>query len=88
MSGNFQRKRAGREDWGFGLPLLWKRHQRVGAVVLCSLLLPVFIETSQLFIGRQVDVDDLILNFLGGCLGAGIYAALKKACPRVQELAV
>lgn len=73
--------------WGFGLVLLWKRKQTCCSVVLHSLLLPVFIETSQLFIGRNVDVDDLILNFAGGCLGAGLYFVLRKAVPGMEKLA-
>lgn len=66
--------------WGFGIVLLRKRNRHIGSVMGYSLLLPLFIETSQLFIGRSVDVDDLILNFAGGCLGAGIYFLLKRKC--------
>lgn len=73
--------------WGFGLVLLWKRKQTFWSVILHSFLLPVFIETSQLFIGRNVDVDDLILNFAGGCLGAGLYFVLRKAVPGMEKLA-
>ncbi|WP_084110376.1 VanZ family protein [Desulfosporosinus lacus] len=32
----------------------------------------------QLFKGRSTDIDDLILNTLGGLLGFLIYAAIKK----------
>lgn len=73
--------------WGFGLVLLWKRKQKVLSVVLHSLALPVFIETCQLFIGRSVDVDDLILNFAGGCLGAVLYLVVRKLAPGVVKLA-
>ncbi len=73
--------------WGFGLPLLWKRFQSVWAVMAASLLLTVFIETSQLFIGRSVDVDDIILNFLGGCGGGLFYLLNKKLFPGIKELA-
>ena len=66
--------------WGFGIVLLWKRNRHIGSIMGYSLLLPLFIETSQLFIGRSVDVDDLILNFAGGCLGASIYFLLKRKC--------
>lgn len=59
--------------WGFGLTLLWKKNRSLPRVILFSVALPVLIEFSQLFIGRSVDVDDLILNFAGGCLGAGVY---------------
>ncbi|MDE6169099.1 MAG: VanZ family protein, partial [Acetatifactor sp.] len=64
--------------WGFGLVYLWPKNRRIWIVAMYSLALPVFIESCQLFIGRNVDVDDLILNFTGGCLGAGIYRLLKR----------
>ena len=73
--------------WGFGLVLLWKKKQRVFSVVLHSLALPVFIETCQLFIGRNVDVDDLILNFAGGCLGAILYFVVRRLAPDLGKLA-
>ena len=73
--------------WGFGLVLLWKRKQRFLSVVLHSLALPVFIESWQLFIGRWVDVDDIILNFTGGCLGAALYFAVRKRAPDLAKLA-
>ncbi len=73
--------------WGFGLMLLWKRKQKVLSVAAHSLALPVFIETCQLFIGRSVDVDDLILNFVGGCLGAALYFAARKRIPGMEKLA-
>jgi len=59
--------------WGFGLVLLWEKNRNIRSVTAYSLLLPLFIEASQLFIGRSVDVDDVILNFAGSCLGAGVY---------------
>lgn len=73
--------------WGFGLPLLWKKQQKVFWVARNAFLLPVFIETCQLFIGRGVDVDDLILNFAGGSIGAALYFALRKAFPSMGRLA-
>lgn len=65
--------------WGFGLTLLWKNNRSLFRVILFSLALPVLIESCQLFIGRSVDVDDLILNFAGGCLGAGAYFAGRRS---------
>lgn len=73
--------------WGFGLTLLWKKNQRIWLVALYSLGLTVFIESVQLFIGRSVDVDDLILNFVGSCLGAGVCHVLRKKFPGLAELA-
>lgn len=74
--------------WGFGLTLLWKKNQRIWIIALYSLGLTVMIETIQLFIGRSVDVDDLILNFTGSCLGAGVCHILRKKFPRLNELSM
>lgn len=73
--------------WGFGLPLLWKKRQSLFSSVLFSALLPLFIETVQLFIQRSVDVDDLILNFAGGMLGAAGYVLIRKKIPGIDKLA-
>ena len=59
--------------WGFFLPLIWKRFRSFFPVAGMCLLLTCFIESTQLFIGRTVDVDDLILNFLGSLCGAGLW---------------
>lgn len=74
--------------WGFGLPLLWKKRQSLFSAVLFSALLPVFIETTQLFIGRSVDIDDLILNFTGSMIGAGLYFLVRKRAVRIDHFAV
>ncbi len=54
---------------GFCLPLLWKRWQGVLRVTLVSMLLSCTIEFLQIFVYRSVDIDDVILNTLGGLLG-------------------
>lgn len=72
--------------WGFGLMLLWRKKRTLPSVILYSLALPVFIETCQLFIGRSVDVDDLILNFIGGGLGAAAFFAIRRIAPAADRL--
>ena len=59
--------------WGFFLPLLWKRFRRFFPIAGMCLGLTCFIECTQLFIGRTVDVDDLLLNFCGSMVGAGLW---------------
>ena len=73
--------------WGLGLPLLWKKFRSPWKVALMSLFLPVCIEFIQLFVGRTVDVDDVILNFTGGILGGLIYLVLRFLFPKADELA-
>ena len=59
--------------WGFGLVLLWEGNRRPLRVAGLSLAITLFIEVCQLFIGRAVDIDDIILNFLGSILGAAVW---------------
>ena len=59
--------------WGFFLPLLWRRFRGFLRMTGMSLALTLFIEGTQLFIRRMVDVDDLILNFAGSMCGAGLW---------------
>lgn len=72
---------------GLGLPLLWKRWQKAGRMLAVGALVPIGIECAQLFIGRSVDVDDVLLNLLGILLGYGVYRLLRKAAPKVAKLA-
>lgn len=73
--------------WGFGIVLLWKKNQTIWRVIELSFLLTAFIEINQLFIDRSVDVDDLILNFIGGCIGALLYFLIRKRIPQIEDLA-
>ena len=74
--------------WGFGLLLLWKKNRKLWRLVVLSALLPILIETSQLFIGRHVDVDDFILNFTGGILGGFLFWLLARLFPKLRTAAL
>ena len=74
--------------WGFGLMLLWKKNRSLWRNLWFSAMLPVMIECSQLFIGRQVDVDDFLLNFLGGFLGGMLFWILSGICPKLRTAAL
>lgn len=73
---------------GIFLPLLFRNLQtgrRVGAVVG---LLSLCVEILQLFTATgQFDVDDVILNTLGGLAGYGIFRAVCATILRRQETA-
>lgn len=64
---------------GFLLPLLWKRFEKIWAVLLCCLSISLSIEIIQLSISlRATDVDDLIMNALGGIAGYFVYALIRR----------
>ena len=50
--------------------------RRFGGIFLMSFLSSLSIEVVQHFIGRSFDIDDVILNVVGGVLGFLIYIAL------------
>ncbi len=59
---------------GIYLPLLYKKINNFFAVFLVSLLVSLAIECLQLATRyRSADVDDVILNTAGGCIGFLIY---------------
>lgn len=49
--------------------------------ILLSFGLSLLIEFFQLFVSRGTDVDDLILNTLGGLLGHGVFRLLRRVSP-------
>lgn len=50
--------------------------KRIGLVCILTLIATATIELTQMSIGRTFDIDDIILNLLGGILGCIIYIAL------------
>ena len=63
---------------GFLPPLLWRRWRHFWAAVALSAGVSCLIEFLQLFLGRSVDVDDVILNTLGGLLGYVLFCFIPK----------
>lgn len=63
--------------FGFLLPLVTERRMHTGKVFISSFLLSLCAETIQLLSRTGAfDVDDLILNTIGGVLGYWCYAVL------------
>jgi len=48
-------------------------------------LISLFIETTQIFLPRATDVDDLIMNTLGGLIGYILYLLVKKRFPQFSN---
>lgn len=58
------------------------------SILLLSLLISSTIETTQLLIGRVFDVDDIILNVVGGVVGFAVYklfSILKEHLPALYS---
>ena len=54
------------------IKIVCKKTNMVITVIYC-LLTSLSIESIQYFIGRAFDIDDIILNFIGGILGCVLY---------------
>ena len=63
--------------YGFFITYYLKLEKSYPALLL-SLLISITIETTQLLIGRVFDIDDIILNIIGGTLGFYICYPLYK----------
>lgn len=62
----------------FLIVVLWPKWCKIWRILLFSIFVPAGIEFIQLFIGRAVDVDDVILNFTGFSLGFIIGSIVNK----------
>lgn len=63
---------------GFFLPLLYKNYNNIGKVALNGFILSLFIELIQMFGMGVTDINDLITNTVGTCLGYVIYKLISK----------
>ena len=61
------------------------RPKRSYVIMFLVLVASVSIEWVQMAIGRVFDVDDILLNFLGGMLGYFLYAMLVKVADSLPE---
>jgi glycopeptide antibiotics resistance protein len=65
---------------GFILPVVSSKLRKCWRTLLLIIIFVVCIETFQYFIGRSADIDDLIMNTLGGLIGYGIYVGINNCC--------
>lgn len=67
--------------FGFFLPLLYKKYYHIKTVVLTGFLFSLSVEIVQMFGWGSTDINDLITNTVGACLGYFVYYLLSKALP-------
>ena len=53
------------------------KHKNIIIVLLFVALTSLGIETTQMYIGRSFDIDDIILNFVGGLFGYIVFLIIK-----------
>lgn len=58
---------------GFFLPLLYKKYNRIGRIVFIGFLFSLAVELVQMFGIGATDINDLITNTVGVCLGYVVY---------------
>lgn len=68
--------------FGFFLPLLYKKYQCIKTVALTGSLFSLSVEIVQMFGWGSTDINDLITNTVGVCLGYLVYYLLSKALPK------
>ncbi len=54
------------------------KSEKIYLPLTLMLIASISIEVVQLLIGRVFDVDDILLNILGGCIGYWFYCILRK----------
>ena len=65
--------------FGFILPVIGKRMKNGFLVTVCGFCLSLFVESMQLiFKVGSFDVDDLLLNTVGGCIGYFVYLLFRR----------
>lgn len=63
---------------GLFFPLLWTKWNSIKNVFFVGLMTTSLVEVIQLFIGRSVDIDDIILNTIGVFIGYGFFICASK----------
>lgn len=71
--------------FGFFMPLLWKKLRSWWRMHLIAFAIPLFIEGTQYFIGRSIDVDDVLLNAIAIITGFVMYKLLQRLRKLMQE---
>lgn len=64
------------------------KEKKLLSIFILTIVTSLTIESTQLIIGRVFDIDDILLNIIGGILGHYLYIIILKIgdmCPRVLQ---
>lgn len=70
---------------GFFLSVLYEKYDTIGKIALAGFLVSLSVEIIQMFGFGATDINDLITNTIGACLGYGIFKMLIKVAPESWE---
>lgn len=74
--------------FGVLLPILYENYDSIGKVALAGFLLSLSVEIVQMFGCGTTDINDLITNTAGACLGYCISKPLCRSIPKPWKKAV
>ena len=66
---------------GFFLPLLYKKYHNIKTVALTGFLFSLAVEFVQMFDWGSSDINDLMTNTTGACVGFMVYCLLSRILP-------
>lgn len=66
---------------GLFLPLLYDEFDKVGKMFLTGFLILLSVEIIQMFGCGATDINDLITNTIGACVGYCVYKVVEKCIP-------
>lgn len=66
---------------GFFLPLLYKKYHHMKTVALTGFLFSLAVEIVQMFGWGSSDINDLMTNTAGACIGFLVYCLLSRILP-------
>ncbi len=64
--------------FGFLLSLIWKEYRNIKKIVVTGAVFSLLIELTQIFNFRATDVDDLLTNTCGTCIGYLLWRIFTK----------
>lgn len=71
--------------FGFFIPLVWPKFRGWVIMHVVAFLIPLFIECTQYFIGRSIDVDDVLLNAIAIVIGFVLYKVLQRVRKMIKD---
>ena len=67
---------------GLFLPILYKEFNKIGIIAIAGFLFSLSIEIIQMFGFGSSDINDLMTNTIGACLGYLIFVLISKIVPK------